>query len=351
MSMHLARRRVLGALPAATIAVVLATAGPSARAEDAHGVRPGLDPANPVVLTVGVPRNFGYLSTLWAKDVQVPGVRIEYKYFPNFIDMLTAFNGRQLDVTEIGDVGAAQSFAASKGGVRVIAVTQPNPENTGLLVAKDSPYKTFADLKGKQLLFLKSTNTYLGVKNQIAAAKLKEDDFRIVELAGPSAVKAFQTGQIEGYYTIDPNMADVVEKTGARLIATGTDMGIENLYPYVSHEKVIAEKKAALAAFVQALADTIAWAQAHPDEQARLVAPKVQFTESAIRETFRRGAKGLQIIDEGFHARQQRNLDALLAAGVLKQPVSAQNLYLTTFNASIAPSSAGANEAAASATR
>lgn len=329
------RRQLLTALSAAALAVLFAGNGLPAHAGEAADA--GLDPANPVVLTVGVPRNFGYLSTLWARNVQVPGVRIEYKYFPNFIDMLTAFNGRQLDVTETGDVGAAQSFAASKGSVRVIAVTQPNPDNTGLLVAKDSSYKTFADLKGKQLLFLKSTNIYLGVKNQIAAAHLKEEDFKFVELAGPSAVKAFQTGQIEGYYTIDPNMADVIEKTDARLIATGTDMGIENLYPYVSHQKVIEEKKAALAAFVRALADTIAWAQANPDEQAKLVAPKIQFTETAIRQTFKRGAKALQTVDDAFYERQQRNLDALFSAGVLKQPVSSRDLYLTTFNSSAAP--------------
>jgi sulfonate transport system substrate-binding protein len=325
----------------AAAAVALLAACLPARAQSG-GAAPNLDPANPVVLTVGVPRNFGYLSTLWAKNVQVPGVQIEYKYFPNFIDMLTAFNGRQLDITEIGDVGAAQSFAASKGGVRVIAVTQANAENTGLLVAKDSPYKTFSDLKGKQLLFLKSTNTYLGVKNQLADAKLKEEDFKIVELAGPAAVKAFQTGQIEGYYTIDPNMADVVEKTGARLIATGVDMHIENLYPYVSHQKVIAEKRAALAAFVQALADTIAWAQLHPDEQASLVAPKIQFTESAIKTTFKRGAKGLQRIDDEFHVRQEQNLNALLAAGVLKQAVATRDLYLSDFNPSATPSNAAA---------
>ena len=340
---HIARRRFLSALSAAVSTFVLEGGGLPVHAADAGGAGAGLDPEKPVVLTVGVPRNFGYLSTLWARNVQVPGVTIEYKYFPNFIDMLTAFNGGQLDITEIGDVGAAQSFAASKGSVRVIAVTQPNPENTGLLVAKDSPYKTFADLKGKQLLFLKSTNTYLGVKNQIAAAGLKEEDFKIVELAGPSAVKAFQSGQIEGYYTIDPNMADVVEKTGARLIATGVDMGIENLYPYVSHQKVIEEKKAALAAFVQALADTIAWAQANPDEQARLVAPKIQFTETAVKETFRRGAKRLQAIDDEFYAQRQRNLDALLAAGVLRHAVAARELYLTTFNTNISPSSTKTN--------
>lgn len=109
-------------------------------------------------------------------------------------------------------------------------------------------------------------------------------------------------------------------------------MRIENLYPYVSHQKVIEEKRAALAAFVQALAETIAWAQKNPDEQARLVAPKLQFTETAIKATFQRGAKGLQKVDDGFYARQQSNLDALLAAGVLKQPVSSRELYLNIFN-------------------
>lgn len=332
-----ASRRELPALLFAAIAAARALGLSPAKAQGASGAVAGLDPANPVTLTVGVPRNFGYLSTLWARNVQVPGVKIEYKYFPNFIDMLTAFNGRQLDITEIGDVGAAQSFSASKGSVKVIAVTQPNPENLGLLVAKDSPFRSFADLKGKQLVFLKSTNTYLGVKNQIADAKLAESDFKIVELAGPSAVKAFQSGQIEGYYSIDPNMADVIEKTGARLIATGVDMGVENLYPYVSHQKVIMEKKAALATFVRALADTIAWAQQNPDEQARLVAEKLQFTETAVKTTFKRGAKGLQTIDDAFFTGQQANLDALLAAGVLKQPVSSRDLYVDAFNDEASP--------------
>jgi sulfonate transport system substrate-binding protein len=90
------------------------------------------------------------------------------------------------------------------------------------------------------------------------------------------------------------------------------------------------------------LADTIAWAQLHPDEQASLVAPKIQFTESAIKTTFKRGAKGLQRIDGEFHARQEQNLNSLLAAGVLKQAVAARDLYLTDFNASATPSNSAA---------
>lgn len=330
-----AARRPAGALLSIALAAMLVACGKSTEPAPPSSK---LDPDKPVTLVVGVPRNFGYLSTLWARDAQAPGVRIEYKYFPNFIDMLTAFNGGQLDITEIGDVGAAQSFTAGKGNIRVIAVTRPNPGNTGLLVAKESPYRKFADLKGKQLLFLKSTNTYLALKHQIADAGLKESDFRIVELAGPAAVKAFQTGQVDGYYTIDPNLADVVEKTGARLISDGRDQRIQNLYPYVAQKKVIEEKKEALAAFVQVLADTIAWAQAHPDEQASILAPKIQFSESAIKTTFGRGAKALQPIDDRFLAEQQANFDELLGAGVLKEAVKAGDLYLTDFNGSITPS-------------
>jgi sulfonate transport system substrate-binding protein len=118
-----------------------------------------------------------------------------------------------------------------------------------------------------------------------------EVDFKIIELAGPSAVKAFSPG-----------------------------------------------KSMVITSFVRALADTIAWVRKNLDEQARLVAPKFQFTETAIITTFERGAKGLQTIGGAFYAKQPRNLGELLAAGVLKQLVSASDLYVGVFNGDIFPS-------------
>ena len=89
------------------------------------------------VVTVGVPRSFGFLSTLWARNVQPEGVKVEYQYFPVFTDMLTALNSGKIDLTEVGDVGAVQSYV-NGGKVQAIAVTKPNDENCGLLVPKDS---------------------------------------------------------------------------------------------------------------------------------------------------------------------------------------------------------------------
>jgi sulfonate transport system substrate-binding protein len=288
-------------------------------------------------ITVGVPRNFGYLSTLWARDVQPPGVRVEYKYFPVFTDMLTALNSGKIDLTEIGDVGAVQSYV-NGGKVEAVAVTQPNDLNCGLLVPRDSPVRTFADLKGKKLAFLRSTNSYISFLHQIKEAGLKESDFQIVEISGPAANKAFQTGQVDGYYTIDPNMADLIQQTGAREIATCRDMGTDNLYPYVATTDAIKDKPQAIRAVIQAVADNIAWIQAHPDEQARLVAPKLGFSESSIRETYARGARGLQTVDDAFYAHEQPVIDELVAARIVTRPVRASDVFLSTFDDATTPS-------------
>src|SRR4029079_1118857 len=135
------------------------------------------------VVKVGVPRSFGFLSTLWARNVQPEGVKVEYQYFPVFTDMLTALNSGKIDLTEVGDVGAVQSYV-NGGKVQAIAVTKPNDENCGLLVPKDSTAQSFADLKGKKIAFLRSTNSYTTFLHQTEDAGLKESDFKIVEISG-----------------------------------------------------------------------------------------------------------------------------------------------------------------------
>ncbi len=318
----------------AVVAVAL-LAGCGADEGDGGGAASAGGGETPVV-KVGVPRNFGFLSTLWARDIQPEGVTIEYQYFPIFTDMLTALNSGKIDLTEIGDVGAIQSYV-NGGKVQAIAVTEPNDENCGLLVPKDSTAQTFADLKGKKIAFLRSTNSYTTFLHQTEEAGLKESDFQIVEISGPPANKAFQSGQLDAYYSIDPNMADLVETTGGRVISTCRDANSENLYPYVASKEAIEEKPEALGAVIQAVADTIAWIQENPDEQAALVGPKIGFSESALKTTYARGAKGLQTIDESFYEGEQAVIDELVAAKIVAQPVKASDVFLDTFNDYVTP--------------
>jgi sulfonate transport system substrate-binding protein len=331
------RRLLLLPLLAAAVALGACGSDDDGGAANAAG---GADSGGPVTVTVGVPRNFGYLSTLWARNVQPEGVKVEYKYFPLFTDMLTALNSGKIDLTEIGSVGAVQSFA-NGGNVRAVAVTEPNAENCGLLVPKDSKAQTFADLKGGKIAFLKSTNSYISFLHQLKEAGLEESDYQIVEITGPPANKAFQSGQLDGYYSIDPNMADLVEQTGGRIISTCAEADVENLYPYVATTDAIENKKEAIGKVIQAVADNIAWIQANPDEQAKLLGPKLGFSETAIKTTYARGAKKLQTIDDTFYAGEQAVVDELIDAKIVTRPVDVKDVYLPDFNADITPRDPG----------
>jgi len=326
---------VAGLALVATVAACGSSSGAAASnggSTTAAATKPALDPKNPVTITVGVPRNFGYLSTLWARNVQPAGVNIEYKYFPVFTDMLTALNAGQIDLTEIGDVGAVQSYVNGGGRVQVVGVTQPNAENLGLVVPKNSTATSFADLKGKKIVFLKSTNSYTAFLHEIKTAGLAESDFTIVQLAGPAANKAFQLGQVDAIWTIDPNMADLIEQTGGRIIETGKQVGVENLYPYVATESAIKNKPAAIGAVLQAVADGFPWIRANADEQAKLLAPKIGFSETAIKTSYARGSQSLQKIDDAFYTHEQAVIDELVAAKIVAKPVRAQDVFLSSFN-------------------
>lgn len=330
MKAHLRPSRVLPLAAAALSLLALAGCGSST----SSGGATNASSSGEETLVVGVPRSFGYLSTMWARNIQPAGVKVEYKYFPEFTEMLTAFNAGRLDLTEVGDVGAMQSYEAG-GQVGVVAVSASNAKDCGLIVPKKSTAKTFADLKGGKIAFLKSTNSYIAFLHQLKAAGLAESDFSIVEITGPPGNKAFQTEQVAAYYSINPNMASLLEETGGREIATCEEAGVQNLYPYLATESALKTKSKALTKFVQALANTYQWIQQHPQEQAKLLAKKLDYSEASILTTYKQGAQALQPINASFYASEQKLANELTAAKVLKQPLNVEKVFLPTYNAEI----------------
>ena len=326
---HLRPPRVLSFAAAALAIVALAGCGSSKSSGGASAGSGGEE-----TLVVGVPRSFGYLSTMWARNIQPAGVKVEYKYFPEFASMLPAFNAGRVDLTEVGDVGAMQSYE-NGGQIGVIAVSASNAKDCGLIVPKKSTAKTFAELKGGKIAFLKSTNSYIAFLHQLKAAGLNEGDFSIVEITGPPGNKAFQTEQVAAYYSINPNMASLLEETGGREIATCEEAGVQNLYPYMATENALKTKSPALKKFVQALANTYQWIQQHPAEQAKLLAKKLDYSEASIKTTYQQGAKALQTIGPSFYTSEQKLANELTAAKVLKKPLNVEKVFLPTYNAEI----------------
>ena len=73
------------------------------------------------------------------------------------------------------------------------------------MVRKDSPYKTFADLKGKRIAIpSRFAVDHLFVRKLMAASGLKDGDLKMVELSPPDMPAALLANAVDAYATGEP---------------------------------------------------------------------------------------------------------------------------------------------------
>jgi sulfonate transport system substrate-binding protein len=291
--------------------------------------------AEPVVLKVGVPQAFGYFAALWQRNVQVPGVTIEYKYFPNSTDLNDAILSGSVDLEDQGEIGPIQ-MAANGAKAKVVACTGSNGRNTNLVVRPNVEAQSFADLKGKRIAYAQNNNHKLFVVHLLKKHNMKDSDIVSVDIQGAEAVSAFVTGRIDATSQNSPTAAQILEKVpGSRVLETGDKNGISNLYCVFATANAVEKKADAIRAFLKEYEKIIRWAKANPDEYGALVAPKLGVSEFAIKTALNNNSAGLAIIDDAFLAEKQAYADELLASGIIRRKLDVRELFVSTFNDAI----------------
>ena len=90
-------------------------------------------------------------------------------------------------------------------GVPVKVVALGHRSGAVIMVRKDSPYKTFADLKGKRIAIpSRFAVDHLFVRKLMAAYGLKDGDLKMVELSPPDMPAALLADAVDGYATGEP---------------------------------------------------------------------------------------------------------------------------------------------------
>ncbi|HCF26506.1 MAG TPA: sulfonate ABC transporter substrate-binding protein, partial [Cyanobacteria bacterium UBA11049] len=100
-------------------------------------------------------QKYGTLSIVEAKGVlekrlAPAGIKVQWLEFPAGPQLLEALNAGGIDVGHTGE--APPIFAQAAGAPLVyVAHEPPNPKGEAILVPKDSPIKSVAELKGKKV--------------------------------------------------------------------------------------------------------------------------------------------------------------------------------------------------------
>ena len=102
------------------------------------------------------------------------------------------------------------------------AYEPPAPEAEAILVPKDSPLKTVADLKGKNVALNKGSNVHYLLVKALEKAGLAYSDIEVSFLPPADARAAFEKGAVDAWVIWEPFLAAAEAATGARQLADGT---------------------------------------------------------------------------------------------------------------------------------
>lgn len=319
-----------GVLAAAVVALVcsaVAACGSSATASNGE-----------VTLVVGTDDTFGWVPTFPADGAQnAPGVKIQ---IDNFVggsnEEIAALNSGKIDVAELGQIGPV---VAQAGGVqfKIIAATTPWPQGQGIIVAKNSPIKTVAELKGKTVSYSRGTNSEWTLLKALNSVGLNLSDIDSVTLPdGANAQELLNAGKLDAAVVIDPTLTTYLD-SGSRLLINGTNIDAENPLFYIASDTALSTKKAAIATFVRQLAKHIAWADANPAKAADLTAKLNGISPAVALQAELKRPTGLTPISQALVQENQQVANDFYQVKVINAPINVAQVFTTEFNKDLTP--------------
>ncbi|KQP19454.1 sulfonate ABC transporter substrate-binding protein [Pseudorhodoferax sp. Leaf265] len=251
----------------------------------------------------------------------VPSVKwVEFQFGP---PMLEALGAGAIDLGSVGDTPPI--FAQAGGSNLVYAAATPSAQHA-VLVPKNSPIRTVAELKGKKLAFGKGSSAQNVAVKALAQAGLKFDDVQPTYLSPADATAAFNGGNIDAWVVWDPYYAIAEERYGARVIADTSDKRLASSSYYMAGKDFAARHPGALGAVLDEIRKLTEWSGSHRDELAALAAEATGIDVKSWSAAFARAEFSLTPVTDAHVAQQQELADTFQALGIIPRKIDVKQI-------------------------
>lgn len=197
------------------------------------------------------------------------GIEVKWVEFSSGPPMMEAMNVGSIDFGAVGD--SPPVFAQAAGAAIVYAAGQPITNGQGILVPKDSPIRSIADLKGKRIGFTKGSSAHNVVVQTLEKAGLTYADITPVYLTPPDAGPAFANGSIEAWAIWDPYFAIGEAKQNGRILINAREVTKTNSF-YIANRDFAKNHGPILQQIVDVTTATGKWAEQNRGEVAKSLA-------------------------------------------------------------------------------
>src|SRR5271163_792034 len=200
-------------------------------------------------------------------------VQVWWTEFPAGPQLLEGLNVGSIDFGTVGE--APPIFAQAAGADLVYVGNEPAASAAeAIVVPKDSPIKTVAELKGKKVALNKGSNVHFLLVKLLEKAGVRYTDIDTIFLTPADARAAFERGSVDAWAIWEPFFAAAQRQTGARILADG-DGVVSNHQFFLAARPYAKKREDVIAIIIEELAKVDAWAKAHPDEAAAALQPQI----------------------------------------------------------------------------
>ena len=252
------------------------------------------------------------------------GVSVTWTEFLGGPALLEALGAGSID---FGIAGDAPPIFAQAGGVDLayIGVEPASPHGEAIIALQSSPIRTPADLRGKRIALNKGSNVHNLLVRVLAANGLSITDVQPVFLKPSDARAAFENGSVDAWAIWDPYLAAAETSLPTRKIADGVTKDgrviDENREYFFAARDYARANRAVIAALMQDLTETEAYAAGHRSEVISLLAPEMRMDPAAVKRAIDRLPFGVAPIDAANLASQQDIADLFASLHLIPRKI------------------------------
>lgn len=245
---------------------------------------------------------------------------VEFQFGPPMLEALG------LGAIDIGSVGDTPPIFAQAGGSDLVYVAATPSAQHAVLVPRDSPIRTLAELRGKRVAFGRGSSAHNVAIKALAQAGLSLKDVTATYLAPADATAAFNGGNIDAWVVWDPYYAIAERHYGARAIADTSDRRLASSSYYLAHRPFADRYPAVLAAAIDEIRQVTEWAGHHRPELAALAAESTGIDAPTWQAAFARAEFSVGPLTDAHIAQQQELADSFYTLGIVPKKFTVRDI-------------------------
>ncbi len=255
---------------------------------------------------------------------------VDFAEFSSGQLVVEALNGHSIDMGYMSEIPPIFAAASTIQSFRQIAIAHGDVNNQVVLVPKGSTARSIADLKGKRVAYVRATTAQYFLIRMLEQVGLKWEDIDPVAMTVSDAQAAFSRGSLDAWAIYGFPIQRAIATEGARILKTALGI-LSGNYLISAHVDALADPQmsAIIGDYLGLVRQAYAWAAAHQDQWADIVARDIGVPRAYVVDQFRRKSSSFDLrpVTEDAIASQQEVASVFEKAGLLPKHVDVRPLW------------------------